>query len=485
MRARPNPLQISLDFGEGFDACVEPAAVPAKGAKAAKVGRASRSRNDSVPQLKPLALMTAVLAQAGELGRRAVAAAAEAAVQAEPVSGEPASITTADPVAELPPVAPVQPLAELDDDAVIRAFADLLARRALAAGAGQLQDPKDPNRAARRLGENIQAEFKDYDETLVKVGTLLAEAHPEPKPEPEPEPEPVPTRRYTVQELLDAVKLHRPYLRGIAYRVLRDSEECEDALQEAMRKAWQAFERFEGRSSLKTWLSHITFSAALTLYQKRKKRQEHVGLARDPDSGVTDGDAWGQDETDSAAGAGGRGSDSTDPSMMAEMFQTKQWLHDALTQLEQADPEAYDTYILAKVHQHKYSEIATQLDRPDKAVRAAMKRAVDHMAAATRVRTVGGSDFLSRSPAAVETGVAALNALEGPARRMAWESGLRHLRAVAPEYWSAVLKAHAHKYTLQELADALDISVPAARQRMTRGYEIMNDFLKRPHAKAA
>ena len=52
-------------------------------------------------------------------------------------------------------------------------------------------------------------------------------------------------------------------LRGLAYRVLGDTNRMDDALQEAYVRAFRALPRFRGDARLSTWLFRITYNACL------------------------------------------------------------------------------------------------------------------------------------------------------------------------------------------------------------------------------
>ena len=51
-------------------------------------------------------------------------------------------------------------------------------------------------------------------------------------------------------------------LRRVLYRITRDCEAAWDAVQEAMMRAWQNINRFEGRSRFYTWLTRIGINEA-------------------------------------------------------------------------------------------------------------------------------------------------------------------------------------------------------------------------------
>src|SRR5207245_2687518 len=55
---------------------------------------------------------------------------------------------------------------------------------------------------------------------------------------------------------------HSTQLRRVLYRITRDCDAAQDALQEALTRAWLNIERFEGRSRFSTWLTRIGINEA-------------------------------------------------------------------------------------------------------------------------------------------------------------------------------------------------------------------------------
>lgn len=51
-------------------------------------------------------------------------------------------------------------------------------------------------------------------------------------------------------------------LRRVLYRITRDCDAAQDALQEALTRAWLSIDRFEGRSRFYTWLTRIGMNEA-------------------------------------------------------------------------------------------------------------------------------------------------------------------------------------------------------------------------------
>jgi RNA polymerase sigma-70 factor, ECF subfamily len=77
---------------------------------------------------------------------------------------------------------------------------------------------------------------------------------------------------------------YQAQLRTHCYRMLGSVHDAEDALQETMLRAWSGLGRFEGRSSLRSWLYRIATNASLRMIEKRPKRVLPIdyGPAADP-----------------------------------------------------------------------------------------------------------------------------------------------------------------------------------------------------------
>jgi RNA polymerase sigma-70 factor (ECF subfamily) len=68
------------------------------------------------------------------------------------------------------------------------------------------------------------------------------------------------------------VEPHRRELHVHCYRMLGSVHDADDALQDALLRAWRALPGFEGRSSLRSWLYRITTNACLDVISRRPRR---------------------------------------------------------------------------------------------------------------------------------------------------------------------------------------------------------------------
>src|SRR5215217_626910 len=83
------------------------------------------------------------------------------------------------------------------------------------------------------------------------------------------------------------VEQYRRELHAHCYRMLGSVHDAEDALQDALLRAWRALARFEGRSTLRSWLYTITTNTSLNAISRRPKRVLPIDYApaADPHGG--------------------------------------------------------------------------------------------------------------------------------------------------------------------------------------------------------
>ena len=85
------------------------------------------------------------------------------------------------------------------------------------------------------------------------------------------------------------VEPHRRELRAHCYRMLGSVHDADDAVQDALLRAWRGLPRFEGRSTTRSWLYKITTNACLNEIARRPKARVlplDFGPAGDPHDGA-------------------------------------------------------------------------------------------------------------------------------------------------------------------------------------------------------
>jgi RNA polymerase sigma-70 factor (ECF subfamily) len=72
------------------------------------------------------------------------------------------------------------------------------------------------------------------------------------------------------------VEPHLAELRAHCRRILRSPDDADDALQETLIRAWKGLSRFEGRSSVRSWLYRIATNASIDVMRRRGPRAVRI-----------------------------------------------------------------------------------------------------------------------------------------------------------------------------------------------------------------
>jgi RNA polymerase sigma-70 factor, ECF subfamily len=87
-------------------------------------------------------------------------------------------------------------------------------------------------------------------------------------------------------QLEQVLESHRRDLTGYCYRMLGAGSEAEDAVQETLTRAWRSVDRFEGRSSLRSWLYRIAHHVCIDMHRSPQRRARPMSLG--PSSSAAD-----------------------------------------------------------------------------------------------------------------------------------------------------------------------------------------------------
>ncbi|WP_329053056.1 sigma-70 family RNA polymerase sigma factor [Streptomyces violaceus] len=177
----------------------------------------------------------------------------------------------------------------------------------------------------------------------------------------------------TQTDLDTRLEAHRTELTGYCYRMLGSSFEAEDAVQDTMVRAWRSYDKFEGRSSLRSWLYRIATNVCLDMLTAGNKRArpmdltESTPLARAALSPRPD-NTWLEPMPDARV--------LPTPEDPAEAAVAKESVRLAfMAALQQLPAKQRAVLILREVLAWKASEVAELLDTSVASVNSALQRA--------------------------------------------------------------------------------------------------------------
>src|SRR3989454_7113675 len=165
---------------------------------------------------------------------------------------------------------------------------------------------------------------------------------------------------------------HRTALTGHCYRMMGSAVDADDAVQETMVRAWRSLDRFDGRSSLRTWLYRIATNVCLDLLAQRARRARPMestpaGTVDDPLTTMPR-THWLEPVPDARAVPA-----DADPS---ELIILRQSIHLAfVAALQHLPPKQRAVLLLTEVLGWSAAEIAESLDTSVAAVNSALQRA--------------------------------------------------------------------------------------------------------------
>ena len=165
-----------------------------------------------------------------------------------------------------------------------------------------------------------------------------------------------------------------PYRRELlthCYRMTGSLHDAEDLVQETLLRAWKAYDRFEGKSSMRTWLHRIATNTCLTALEGRQRRPLPTGLgasSSDPTAELVERRevAWLEPLPDQA-------DDPADPSVIVGSRESVRLAFVAA--LQHLSPRQRAVLLLRDVLQWKAAEVAATVGTTTTAVNSLLQRA--------------------------------------------------------------------------------------------------------------
>jgi RNA polymerase sigma-70 factor (ECF subfamily) len=181
------------------------------------------------------------------------------------------------------------------------------------------------------------------------------------------------TDKPTNEDFLRLADPMRRELLAHCYRMMGSVHDAEDLVQETYLRAWRAYDGFEGRSSLRTWLYRIATTACLTALDSRTRRPLPTGLGAPSTEAsaplVQDTEVlWLEPMPDALTGAG-----ADDP---ASIVTSRESIRLALiAALQHLPPRQRAVLILRDVLRWKAAEVAEAVGTSTAAVNSILQRA--------------------------------------------------------------------------------------------------------------
>jgi RNA polymerase sigma-70 factor (TIGR02960 family) len=171
------------------------------------------------------------------------------------------------------------------------------------------------------------------------------------------------------RELIDP---YRGELQLHCYRILGSVQDAEDLLQETLVAAWRGLERFDGRSSLRTWLYRIATNRCLNALRAKRRRPPRVDPIAEPPEPTRRGEPiWLEPYPDALLDTVADASPG--PEARYELREAVGLAF--VTALQHLPPRQRAVLVLRDVLGFRAAEVADMLETSEAAVKAALQRA--------------------------------------------------------------------------------------------------------------
>jgi RNA polymerase sigma-70 factor (ECF subfamily) len=164
--------------------------------------------------------------------------------------------------------------------------------------------------------------------------------------------------RNAAEALTEVFSKYSPRLFGLAFRMLGNAEDAEDALQDALLSAFRHFDQFKGEAKISTWLTSIVLNTA-RMQLRRRSNRHYVSIDGQTEEGSF---AW----TEMLAEAG------PDPEEIVRRIQLKEVLQRSAARLS---PNIRIAFRLCVLEGLSTAEAAKRLGICSSAVKARVFRA--------------------------------------------------------------------------------------------------------------
>ncbi|MDD9350233.1 sigma-70 family RNA polymerase sigma factor [Mumia sp.] len=186
------------------------------------------------------------------------------------------------------------------------------------------------------------------------------------------------------------LETYRRELTGYCYRMLGSAFDAEDAVQETMVRAWRSLDKFEGRSSLRSWLYRIATNVCMDILGSGQRRARPMDLSATAWQPVVHSlaaqranEAWMEPMLDERIIP-----DSADP---AEVAAGRESIRLAfVAALQHLPPRQRAVLVLREVLRWRAAEVADLLDTSVASVNSALQRA---RATLSTVRSTSGDTY--------------------------------------------------------------------------------------------
>jgi RNA polymerase sigma-70 factor, ECF subfamily len=174
-------------------------------------------------------------------------------------------------------------------------------------------------------------------------------------------------------DVMSRLEEHRVELTAYCYRMLGSAFEAEDAVQDTLVRAWRAFDRFEGRAAIRSWLYRIATNVCLDMLGSRQRRARamDLGPALNAEAGLAaplPESAWIEPVPDARVVAAE--GDPADVAVARESIRLA-----FMAALQHLPPRQRAVLILREVLRWRATEVAELLDTSVASVNSALQRA--------------------------------------------------------------------------------------------------------------